>query len=180
MEEEITEQAWPTDQYLTLKSTTACGYNFGSCIVTVTQCRSIPFTSHFCHGSHTGVTSSSCDCFAHLYHYFTHHKKLICSGVESTEQILLANSSFIFMFQCTIKPCQAHTGSVQNHFPVFCITLLITFYIAFPASVILSQVESIQFSIINFRKLSILPLGQTVPQLFKNKYNSDEHVIPFC
>lgn len=33
MEEEITQWAWSTDQCFILKSTTVCGYNFGSCTV---------------------------------------------------------------------------------------------------------------------------------------------------
>lgn len=180
MEKEITQQARPTDPYLTLKSTTVCGYNFGSCTVTITQCRSICFTPHFCHGSHTGEKSSSCYWFAHLYHHFTYHIKITCSEAENTQQILLADSSFIFVFQCTIKSCQAHTDSVQNHFPMFCIALLITFNIAFLASVILSQADGLQFSIIGFHMLSILLVGPTVLQLFKNKCNSDKYVIPFC
>lgn len=97
-----------------------------------------------------------CYWFAHLYHYFT-HIKLACSGAESTQQILLANSSF--HVSMNIKPCQAHIRSAQNHFPKFCITLPIAFYIAFLASVILSQVDSIQFSRISFHMLSILLLG---------------------
>lgn len=72
-EEEITQQAWSTDLYFILKSTTVCGYNFRYCTVTITECRSTTFTPHFCHGRHTGGMTSSSYWFAHLYHYFTHH-----------------------------------------------------------------------------------------------------------
>lgn len=63
-------------------------------------------------------------------------KELNCCKAESTQQILLANGSFIFMFQCYVKPCQIYSDSV--HFSIFCITLPITFYVAFLTSVTLS------------------------------------------
>lgn len=72
-EEEITQQAWSTDLYFILKSTTVCGYNFRYCTVTITECRSTAFTPRFCHGRHTGGMTSSSYWFAHLYHYLTHH-----------------------------------------------------------------------------------------------------------
>lgn len=127
---------WPVPQ--SEDNHSVCRYSFGSCTVPVAQWGSTPITPCFCQCSHTIETSSTCYGFTQLYHYFIHHKELNWRKVESTQQILLANSSFIFKFQCYVKPCQIHLDSVQNHFSIFCITLPITFYAAFLTSVTVS------------------------------------------